>query len=66
VKLRINGEERDVVPGTGLEELVAALGMAPDRVAVECNRVLVRRTEYESLVLEENDEVEVVTLVGGG
>lgn len=66
MKLRINGEERDVVPGTGLEELVAALGMAPDRVAVECNRVLVRRTEYESLVLEENDEVEVVTLVGGG
>ncbi len=66
MKLRVNGAERDVVPGTGLEELVAALGMAPDRVAVECNRVLVRRTEYESLVLVENDEVEVVTLVGGG
>lgn len=66
MKLRVNGEERQVASGTGLDELVKALGMTPDLVAVECNRVLVRRSEYESVVLKENDEVEVVTLVGGG
>jgi thiamine biosynthesis protein ThiS len=65
VKLRVNGKECEVAPGTRLEELLATLKTPTERVAVERNRKLVRKSEF-FLVLEENDELEVVTLVGGG
>jgi len=35
-------------------------------VAVEHNLIVVKRDKYESVVLNEGDEVEIVNFVGGG
>jgi thiamine biosynthesis protein ThiS len=34
--------------------------------AIEVNKKLVRRTEYDAVTLNAGDRVEIVTLVGGG
>jgi sulfur carrier protein len=69
MKLRINGEERefsvDSVAFT-LSALVEALGMKPDRVAVELNRDIVPRDRWNQTLLNEGDKLEVVHFVGGG
>lgn len=52
--------------GTTLEGLVGLLGLAPERLAVERNREVVRRADWPGAALEEGDRVEIVHFVGGG
>jgi thiamine biosynthesis protein ThiS len=69
--IRINGGERRIPSGATVETLVRLLeadGLAVDRraIAVEVNREIVPRSTYGSHPLGERDEVEIVTIVGGG
>ena len=69
MKLQINGEEREfanaALPFT-LAALIETLGMKPDRVAVELNRDIVSRAQWQETALKEGDKLEVVQFVGGG
>ncbi len=62
----INGQEREIEPGTTLAALVTGLALQPRHVAVEVNRELVPRTDYQATPLKPGDRIEIVTLVGGG
>lgn len=65
MKLTLNGETRETDART-VSELVQQLGLAKQAVAVEVNRELVPRKQHAATALNEGDQVEVVTLVGGG
>lgn len=64
--LEINGESRTVPSVSNLLELLSHLGIGQDRVAVELNRRIVRRKDWETTSLQERDRVEIVQFVGGG
>lgn len=66
VAIRLNGEPFAVAAGTSVADLLAKLEIDPRRAAVERNKRIVRKPEHGTTVLVEGDEVEVVTLVGGG
>ena len=66
MRIHVNGEPRACEVGTTVADLVRALGLAPEQVAVERNHALVPRACRAEVVLEDGDRVEVVTLVGGG
>jgi len=66
VHIRLNGEEREVQPGTTVAVLVESLALLRDRVAVERNLAVVRRAQFERTELQDGDRVEIVTFVGGG
>lgn len=66
MRVVVNGDEREVPGGTTLERLIAILALAPERLAVELNRRVVRRAEWWSAELSEGDRVEIVHFVGGG
>ena len=66
LNLRINGEDRDVVDNVSLSELVTQLDLTPERIAIELNQNVVRRVDWPSTVLKDNDRVEIVHFVGGG
>lgn len=66
MNLRINGEDRVVLDNLSLKELVTQLDLTPERIAIELNQNVVRRAEWPSTVLKENDQVEIVHFVGGG
>ena len=66
MQVQVNGAPREVPTGTRVADLLRALGLAPERVAVERNGRLVPRAEHARVVLAEGDQLEVVTLVGGG
>jgi thiamine biosynthesis protein ThiS len=66
VRITFNGEERDVRDAATIAQLLADLRLSPKLVAVEVNREVVSRQVHEAHVLRPGDEVEVVTLVGGG
>lgn len=64
--IRINGEPREVEAGTTLSRLLVDLAMQPRYLAVERNLELIPRIRHAECVLEEGDNLEIVTLVGGG
>src|SRR5947208_10293611 len=66
VQLTINGEARSVPETLSVADLLAQLGYDRRRIAVEVNRQIVPRPEHGSRRLAAGDEVEIVTLVGGG
>jgi sulfur carrier protein len=66
MKLQINGENRDFPSPLLLSSLVEQLGMKQDRVAVELNRNIVPRDQWDQTNLSEGDHLEIVHFVGGG
>ncbi|MBI4890073.1 MAG: sulfur carrier protein ThiS [Acidobacteria bacterium] len=66
ISITINGEERAVPSGLNIRSLIAHLGLDVERVAVEMDRKLVRKGEWEGVEVKEGAMLEVVTFVGGG
>jgi thiamine biosynthesis protein ThiS len=62
----VNGEQRSFLPGTTLTNVVMALGLAPERLAIELNREIVRRPLWDTTTFEAGAEIEIVQFVGGG
>ena len=63
--IKVNGQDRDVADGTTVHQLIEQHHLTPQKVAVELNRRLIRAEKYDT-VLQAGDEVEIVTVVGGG
>ena len=66
MELKVNGHPRNFDRISNAGELLAALGIQRERVAVVVNDVVVKRAELEAAALHEGDVVEVITMVGGG
>lgn len=66
MQILFNGESRDITPDATIAELLAHFQLTPKLVAVEVNRDVVPRSRHGEHRLQAGDEVEVVTLVGGG
>jgi thiamine biosynthesis protein ThiS len=62
----INGEDRNFEAPLTLAGLIQALGMKTDRVAVELNREIVPREQWDRTQLADGDRLEIVHFVGGG
>jgi sulfur carrier protein len=62
----VNGQVKAVPEGLSVLELLRVLGVEPDRVAVELNRSIIRRPQWESVRIEPNAQLEIVQFVGGG
>ena len=65
-EVTLNGEPREVAPGTTVAGLVASLKLSPKQVAVERNKEIVRRADHASTALQPGDRLEIVTFFGGG
>jgi thiamine biosynthesis protein ThiS len=63
--LIINGKNRQIAVST-VRELLVAMELDKQAVAVEVNREVVPKKLHESTPLKDGDAVELVTLVGGG
>lgn len=61
----INGEEKDVA-GKSVSEYLAIANFNMARIVVERNGEIVPKADYDSTVLADGDEIEVVSFVGGG
>lgn len=66
MEVLVNGHSRSVTPGATVASLLRELSLPASRVAVERNREIVRKAEYEAVGLSPGDRIEIVTFVGGG
>jgi sulfur carrier protein len=66
MKIKINGEEKQIADGLSINALLESLQSRPGRVVVERNRDLVQRDSFGATLLVEGDALEIVHFVGGG
>jgi len=64
--ITVNGEHRRVPAGITVADLALELGLEPTRVAVERNLEIVPRSTLGAVKIEDGDDFEIVTFVGGG
>jgi sulfur carrier protein len=66
MQITFNGEPRQLAANTTVATLLDELKVTTRHVAVEVNYEVIPRERHSDTVLREGDQVEVVTLVGGG
>jgi thiamine biosynthesis protein ThiS len=64
--IQLNGESREVRDRSTLNDLVSELSLPPARIAIELNKLVVRRDKWAQTTLAEGDRIEIVHFVGGG
>jgi sulfur carrier protein len=66
IEIVVNGAARQVPDGLAVRELLEHIQVDPSRVAVELNREIVRKTDWEAVRVHAGAELEIVQFVGGG
>ena len=66
MRVYVNGEPHELTRPLTLAELVTELDLPPERIAIELNRVVVRRRDWSATTLNDEDRIEIVHFVGGG
>jgi sulfur carrier protein len=66
IRVTVNGDAREVAPGTSVGALLVSLGLHPRLVVVEHNREILDRAVLDATEIREGDNLELVHFVGGG
>ncbi|MGI9516249.1 MAG: sulfur carrier protein ThiS [Pirellulaceae bacterium] len=66
LKIQLNGQLRELPRPCSVADLLLSLQTGSAPVAVERNEQVVPKARHADTLLVEGDQVEVVTLVGGG
>ncbi|WP_317202630.1 sulfur carrier protein ThiS [Janthinobacterium sp.] len=66
IAISLNGAPRQVPPDHTLHDLVEALGLSGQALALAVNRSVVPRLRWAEQVLRAQDQVDIVRAIGGG
>ena len=66
MKITINGEIKELEGEVNLNRLLELFSMPSQRIAVELNREVVRRKDWDAITVKDADMIEIVHFVGGG
>ena len=66
IHIHVNGETKQLPPGTSVRALLDHLGLNPGRVAIEYNLEILPKTRWEETHVATGDRLEIVQFVGGG
>jgi thiamine biosynthesis protein ThiS len=66
MQVTINGETKEITDELNLDELLKHFSLPAERVAIELNKEVVRKKDWEIVKIAEGDKLEVIHFVGGG
>jgi sulfur carrier protein len=66
MKITCNGETKEITSNTTLLSFIRDMDLNPDTVVAECDDRIIKRDEYDTLVLQEGNVLELIRFVGGG
>ncbi len=64
--IKLNGDPHEIGQPLSVSALLDTLAIDARRVAVELNLAVVKKAAYDTSVITDGDEVEIVNFVGGG
>ncbi|TWU35001.1 sulfur carrier protein ThiS [Novipirellula artificiosorum] len=66
ISITVNGQQVQIESSMSVQQMLDTVDVPPNYLAVEINANVVPREQYASTMVRDNDEIELVTLVGGG
>lgn len=67
MNLKINGNIKSFDDTSmTIEELVIQLNLLGKRIAIEKNGMIISKSEFQNILLQDGDQLEIVGAVGGG
>ena len=66
IEIQLNGKPYGLSEGVNIDSLLEELSIPKGKVAIELNRKVLHKENYTKTVLKNNDQVEIVTFIGGG
>ena len=66
MRIVLNGVDEDLAEGLTIAGLIAFKEINPANIIVEHNYTIVKNDAWQSVILQENDNLEILRLVGGG
>lgn len=66
MRVFINGETREIESELKLNELLKHFSLPDERIAIELNKEVVRKKDWENIEIKDSDKIEIVHFVGGG
>lgn len=64
--LTINGQSTQVPPLNTLQDLIGHLGYEQKKIVVAINLHFIPKSQYPSIQLKDNDQLEILSAVQGG
>ena len=69
MKIRVNGEEKKIEldqKNALLSTVLRHMGYSPNTIVVELNNLIINSMKWEKVKLKDGDNLEIVSIVGGG
>ena len=69
MKIRVNGEERDIKldeENALLSKALNSMGYKSNTIVVELNNLIINSMKWNKVRLKDGDNLEIVSIVGGG
>ena len=69
MKINVNGEEKKIDfnrENALLSTVLNSMGYKPNTIVVELNDLIINSLKWENTILKDGDNLEIVSIVGGG
>jgi len=69
MKIKVNGEEKKIEldqENALLSTALISMGYKPNTIVVELNNLIINSMKWEKVKLKDGDNLEIVSIVGGG
>ncbi len=66
MKIIINGIAKEIPNEVNIIELLESFSLPKERIAIELNKQVVRKKDWENIKITDADQIEVIHFVGGG
>ena len=62
----LNNEDSEILDGMTIEKLLKDKEIQNKYIAVEVNKIIVPKSEYQKYKIKNGDRIEIITAIGGG
>tara|TARA_B100000886_G_C20162378_1_gene382587 strand:- start:43 stop:252 length:210 start_codon:yes stop_codon:yes gene_type:complete len=69
MRINVNGEEKKIEisqKNALLSTFLNSMGYKPNTIIVELNHLIINSLKWENTILKDGDNLEIVSIVGGG
>ena len=64
--VKINGKKKEIESEISILNFLKSKEVDPKKVVIELNKEIIKTENYNKIVLKSNDEMEILSFVGGG
>ena len=66
MKIILNGKQFSIDKKMSIKDILAQNNIGEKNIVVEVNKEIISKSQWDKTIFKENDQIEIITAVGGG